>query len=95
MTFNFTNLGGVLDSGPYTVLTGFSNDLNGGSSLTAAFVLNAPTGYVATLDPSDLLPGATNLAVDFTAVSVPEPSTYAMMLGGLALLGFCVRRKLA
>jgi hypothetical protein len=27
--------------------------------------------------------------------SIPEPSTYAMMLGGLALLGFCVRRKLA
>jgi hypothetical protein len=26
---------------------------------------------------------------------IPEPSTYAMMLGGLALLGFCVRRKLA
>jgi hypothetical protein len=26
---------------------------------------------------------------------VPEPSTYAMMLGGLALLGICVRRKLA
>ena len=25
--------------------------------------------------------------------AVPEPSTYAMMLGGLALLGFCVRRK--
>ena len=27
--------------------------------------------------------------------SAPEPSTYAMLLGGLALLGFCVRRKLA
>jgi hypothetical protein len=26
---------------------------------------------------------------------IPEPSTWAMMLGGLALLGFCVRRKLA
>lgn len=25
----------------------------------------------------------------------PEPSTYAMMLGGLAVLGFCIRRKLA
>jgi len=25
----------------------------------------------------------------------PEPSTYALMLGGFALLGFCVRRKLA
>jgi hypothetical protein len=28
-----------------------------------------------------------------TETVVPEPSTYAMMLGGLALLGFCVRRK--
>jgi hypothetical protein len=27
--------------------------------------------------------------------SVPEPSTYAMMLAGLAFLGFCVRRKSA
>jgi hypothetical protein len=26
---------------------------------------------------------------------IPEPSTWAMMFGGLALLGFCVRRKLA
>jgi len=30
-----------------------------------------------------------------TFEAAPEPSTYAMMLGGLALLGFCVRRKLA
>jgi hypothetical protein len=28
-------------------------------------------------------------------VAAPEPSTYALMLGGLALLGFCIRRKLA
>jgi hypothetical protein len=27
--------------------------------------------------------------------AAPEPSTYAMMLGGLALLGFCLRHKLA
>jgi hypothetical protein len=27
--------------------------------------------------------------------ATPEPSTYAMLFGGLALLGFCVRRKLA
>jgi hypothetical protein len=26
-------------------------------------------------------------------VAVPEPSTWAMMLGGLVMLGFCVRRK--
>lgn len=33
--------------------------------------------------------------VNFVGTAIPEPSTYAMMLGGLALLGFCVRRKLA
>ena len=29
----------------------------------------------------------------FVVETVPEPSTYAMMLGGLVLLGFCVRRR--
>jgi hypothetical protein len=33
--------------------------------------------------------------IELQAGAVPEPSTYAMMLGGLALLGFCVRRKTA
>jgi hypothetical protein len=30
---------------------------------------------------------------DIAVREVPEPSTYALMLGGLALLGFCARRK--
>jgi hypothetical protein len=35
-------------------------------------------------------------AIDAIVVEeIPEPSTWAMMFGGLALLGFCVRRKLA
>jgi hypothetical protein len=36
-----------------------------------------------------------NTQVDATVTELPEPSTYAMMLAGLALLGFCVRRKAA
>ena len=31
--------------------------------------------------------------VGYTLVATPEPSTYAMMLAGLALLGFCIRRR--
>jgi hypothetical protein len=34
-------------------------------------------------------------AVALREVSVPEPSTYAMMLAGLAFLGICLRRKSA
>jgi hypothetical protein len=40
-----------------------------------------------------------NVGQGFTEIQAfavaPEPSTYAMMLGGLAILGLCVRRKLA
>jgi hypothetical protein len=35
------------------------------------------------------------MATDLEADAVPEPSTWAMVLGGLTLLGFCVHRRLA
>jgi hypothetical protein len=43
--------------------------------------------------PIDVSAGEIN-AIDLRNItSVPEPSTYAMMVAGLAFLGFCVRRK--
>jgi hypothetical protein len=33
-----------------------------------------------------------NLLLEYTPTEAPEPSTWVMMLGGLGLLGFCVRR---
>jgi hypothetical protein len=42
------------------------------------------------------LPGGNYGEINAVAVrDVPEPSTYAMMLAGLAVLGFCVRRRSA
>ena len=93
VTINFTNLGGALDSGPYNLLTNFSAAGTGASNLAAAYVLNGPAGYVATLDPSDLLPGATSFAVDFTPAAVPEPSTWALLVGACALLVIVRRRS--
>jgi len=40
-----------------------------------------------------VMSGAYIGATDFTVVAVPEPSTYAMLLGGLGLLGFAARRR--
>jgi hypothetical protein len=49
-----------------------------------------------TIAASDLNSGNNTAYIGAVSLeSAPEPSTYAMMLGGLALLGFCVRRKLA
>ena len=49
-----------------------------------------------TIAASDLNSGNNTAYIGAVSLeSAPEPPTYAMMLGGLALLGFCVRRKLA
>jgi hypothetical protein len=51
-----------------------------------------PTGTIALQDSI-----ATNFSnsLDPALGVAPEPSTYAMLFGGLALLGFCLRRKSA
>jgi hypothetical protein len=49
-----------------------------------------------TIAASDLNSGNNTAYIAAVSLqSAPEPSVYAMMIGGLALLGFCVRRKLA
>jgi hypothetical protein len=40
-------------------------------------------------------PGGPTFIGTYEILGVPEPSTYALMLGGLTLLGFCLRRKRA
>ena len=60
----------------------------GGGSESISFTpLVGADGYFA--------PAAVFNAINLEAGVVPEPSTYALVLGSLAFLGFCVRRKLA
>lgn len=87
-------------------VTQFTGASIGGGAPTnpATFTLTAPLtgvdgvrligemGGYAGYAPGGFL-GADEIQV-FAGTETPEPSTYAMMLGGLALLGFCVRRKL-
>jgi hypothetical protein len=90
ITFGFTAAGPILTSEPgnpnfYTLISGSGSwdDSN------ASFSFNAPPGYVVARYSFDSF--GDTFAVDFQVV--PEPSTYALMLGGLAFLGFLARRK--
>lgn len=67
-------------------LTGYIGSLhpNGFVALNAAG-FTTPSVVGGPVDPSTITPGGTP--------PIPEPETYAMMLAGLGLLGFAVRRR--
>jgi fibronectin-binding autotransporter adhesin len=106
LTLNITNLGVIGNNTPYILIagtggtgtglgqySGFSVDANGvisGLSLTITGV-GAPAGWYnnSFLELVNTAGGVDDIEVVF----VPEPSTWAMMMGGLATLVFILRRK--
>ena len=88
------NASGVQTDTPYVVFQNVST-----SGFTFADISGTPVGYTPTLTFTGADGGAfgAEYADDYvlTFTETPEPSTYAMMLGGLVLLGFCVRRRVA
>lgn len=71
-------------------------------SFTSATLTTALPGWSVSFDPDNIwLNGSgasylagSNLRIDVTAVTaVPEPETYALMLVGLAIVGFAARRR--
>jgi hypothetical protein len=73
----------------YTLATGGTGLSAGTWTTSPTFNFTAPAGY--NVDHVNYNAASNTFQVDFAAV--PEPSTYALMIGGLAFLAFCVRRK--
>jgi fibronectin-binding autotransporter adhesin len=106
LTLNVTSLGVIADNTPYTLIVGtggtgaglgqyagFTVGVNGvisGISLAITGV-GAPAGWYSN-SYLELVNNAGG-ADDIEVVVVPEPSTWAMMLGGLATLVFWQRRR--
>lgn len=81
------NFAAVLNS------TSFGAPVSGAGSQTLSWMGNLAAGtYSVNVTGTTGMSGATYGAT-VSALPVPEPETYAMMLGGLALLGAVARRK--
>jgi hypothetical protein len=94
VTINFSDIGGIATGTPYTLLFA-TNTLSGNPD----FTFNVPTGYA--LDPdygffqgtSGYIYSTVGGTFSVQFIAVPEPSTYAMLFGGLAFLAFRLRRR--
>ena len=98
-TFVNTNLAGVA-FGPFgfniSVSNNFGFDISGGTG-TAFVQNNNQFGTVSLVTGQATLLGAIGAGnlVDITAASVPEPASWALMIGGFGLVGSAMRRRAA
>lgn len=80
---------------PDTSIVGLSYSTDIGSQSYADFFLNMPGTYVLTISGTTGAVATGYTATIGTVAAVPEPETYALMLAGVALIGFVGSRRKA
>lgn len=89
----FSNPDNVLFNGDDTWLA--TSSVPGVNSIDLAFAATPAGNYYITVGgvANGTMGGIYNGAISVSAAPIPEPETYAMMLAGLAALGFLARRR--
>ena len=93
LNFELSNMAIALTDSTGSTTYAMDNTLDASNALQVGAFLNAGTGYrfVVTGDVTGNLGGGYGGVLQ--AAPVPEAKTYAMMLAGLALVGFMARRS--
>ncbi len=90
LAFTFNGLGSTLDtSSAYTLLDATSITGFNIANITTTYLGGINGLYTATYSVN----GSNDLVVNFNAAVVPEPGTWALMLGGLVMLVVIQRRR--
>jgi hypothetical protein len=95
----FAGTNGLGQLGSETVTDGTKSGLllfDGNGGTTDAFYIDETFKATSAIETITVGPPGNTGFILFSAANlqeIPEPSTYAMMLGGLAFLGFCLRRR--
>lgn len=89
---SYTSSATILDAGTLQVLWSSGTfDPPGGAALGFAPAVSSSTGLILRWGPDGYDTGIDNISVSITAV--PEPGTWALLLGGAALLAARARRR--
>ena len=105
----FVNVSGTFNGAPGTGTIGFGTGLFAALNITGTSLgftqfagpalfsgtASAPMFMTGTFALTSIVSGRSTLTISEAVAAIPEPATWAMMIGGFGMIGFAARRRRA